>query len=285
MGDAAQGEPIQHEVFTTPFKVEPHYEMWKTPNNYLMEPGGWRLPDRTKVWRVQNTGKEFGGVVSPKDAFDRFPDAEVLTVGFNVGKSNGSVGVGRHGNFFQWGFSGSPAQMTDAGRAFFLNCICYIRKFDGKPPLVKREHLGRSYVPNLAAFTRFPADPKWPEQFFPADALAKYGKDADDLIAYYRDNTEWIYLDRLFYVDEELKSAGIASNRTVAALSAMVEMMKDPRKSELAGKFLGRYTTESFKTREEWGDWLAANRGRIYFTDCGGYKFRVVPDGYLPPAR
>ena len=62
-------------------------------------------------------------------------------------------------------------------------------------------------------------------------------------------------------------------------------MMKDPRKSELAGKFLRRYTNESFKTREEWENWLASNKGRIYFTDCGGYKFRTVPQGYLQPPR
>jgi len=32
---------------------------------------------------------------------------------------------------------------------------------------------------------------------------------------------------------------------------------------------------------EQWRKWLGDNRGRIFFTDVGGYKFRVVPAGYL----
>jgi hypothetical protein len=30
--------------------------------------------------------------------------------------------------------------MTAAGRALFLNCICYIRAFDGKTPPARRPH-------------------------------------------------------------------------------------------------------------------------------------------------
>ncbi len=66
----------------------------------------------------------------PSDA----PDAEILCIGYNTGKMNGAVAVGRHGNFLQWGFSAPPSKMTDAGRKFFLNSICYIAKFDGKTP-------------------------------------------------------------------------------------------------------------------------------------------------------
>ena len=64
MSDAAQGEPIPHEVFRTPFKVEPQFEMWPTPPNYRNYSLGEKLPDRLKVWRVQNSGKDFGSVVS-----------------------------------------------------------------------------------------------------------------------------------------------------------------------------------------------------------------------------
>ena len=53
-------------------------------------------------------------------------------VGYNVGKENGSIAVGRHGNFLQWGFSASPSDMTAAGRNLFLNCIHYMAKLEGK---------------------------------------------------------------------------------------------------------------------------------------------------------
>ena len=77
MGDAAQGEPRQHVVFEKPFKVEPKFEQWKTPSNYRRFPGGKELPDELKVWRVQNTGKSSGGVVSRSWGYEDSPDAEV----------------------------------------------------------------------------------------------------------------------------------------------------------------------------------------------------------------
>jgi len=134
MGEAAQGEPIQHEVFSTPFKVEAQFEMWPTPNSYRRYPGGKDLPAQLRVWRVQNTGQQMGGVVSSPDGMNNSPDTEILAPGYNVGQQSGAVGVGRHGNFLQWGFSAPPSKMTDAGQKLFLNCIHYIRKFDGKPP-------------------------------------------------------------------------------------------------------------------------------------------------------
>jgi len=75
----------------------------------------------------------YGAVARPLEPKDA-PDAEVLAAGYNVGKMNGAVAVGRDGNFLQWGFSAPPSQMTEAGRTFFLNCICYIVRFEGKPP-------------------------------------------------------------------------------------------------------------------------------------------------------
>jgi len=105
MGDAAQGEPRQHEVFSQPLKVQPAFEFWPTPKTYREYPGGEHLPDKIKVWRVQNTGKRSGGVVARYYGFEDSPDAEILTAGFNDGKESGAVGVGRHGNFLQWGFS------------------------------------------------------------------------------------------------------------------------------------------------------------------------------------
>ena len=140
MTDAAQGEPSKHEVYSKPFKVTPVVEEWNTPPNYRRGPDADKLPDKLKVWRVQNTVEKpatnsrpasaVSRVMDPKDA----PNAEALALGYNTSNRNGAVSVGRHGNFLQWGFSAPPAKMTDAGRNLFLNCVCYIAKFDGKRP-------------------------------------------------------------------------------------------------------------------------------------------------------
>lgn len=131
-------------MFQKPFKVEPVYEEWDTPDNYRRYPGGKELPDKVKVWRVQTLAakpgdmkRPFGAVARPWDAGE-LSDSEILADGYNRGKMNGAVAVGRQGNFLQWGFSASPSRMTDAGRNFFLNCVCYIAKFDGKAPKERR---------------------------------------------------------------------------------------------------------------------------------------------------
>jgi hypothetical protein len=82
--------------------------------------------------------RPYGAVAQPWKQEDA-PDAEALAIGFNTGKMNGAVAVGRHGNFLQWGFSAPPSRMTEAGRKFFLNCVCYIVKFDGKAPDSRRK--------------------------------------------------------------------------------------------------------------------------------------------------
>ena len=138
MSDAAQFEPINHEVFQKPFPVQPVFEMWPTPKNYRRSPAGMDLPAQIKVWRVQDSGKTYGSVLSRGSGYVNSPDAEVLAQGYNTGKQYGDVGIGRDASFLQWGYSSPPSAMTDAGRALFLNCICYIRAFDGKLPLARR---------------------------------------------------------------------------------------------------------------------------------------------------
>jgi len=141
LSEAAQGELPKHEVFLKPFHVEPVYEVWETPDNYRRYAGGNSLPDKLKVWRVQQQARDpntrmvapYGAVAKPWNPSEA-SDTEILVAGYNVGKMNGAVAVGRDRNFLQWGFSAPPSKMTEAGRAFFLNSVCYMAKFSAKVP-------------------------------------------------------------------------------------------------------------------------------------------------------
>jgi hypothetical protein len=112
--------------------------MWDTPANYRRYAGGNALPDKLKVWRVQQLADAkkpmagTRGVVGRAWQLEATPGMEFLMPGVNTGKMSGAMAVGRHGNFLQWGFSASPDKMTPAGRNFFLNCVVYISKFNGK---------------------------------------------------------------------------------------------------------------------------------------------------------
>lgn len=284
MSDAAHGESLQHEVFSKPFKVEPQFEYWKTPENYRETyRGEGKLPDKIKVWRIQNTGKDYGSVVARSYGFTDSPDAEILVPGFNRGKEYGAVGVGRHGNFLQWGYCAPPSKMTEAGRKFFLNCICYIHKFDGKAPLIRRRSSQRLSALGLAGIiTRVVGDKKkFFTRTFPAELWDKYGTDPDGLVKYYKENLEFIYYEKVFKIDSELKSLGLNSNRSIETLERLITLLSDSTKADTARLLLSRYTNESFKTMEEWQKWFENNRDRIFFSDVGSYKFFVTPKDYL----
>jgi hypothetical protein len=275
-------------VYRTPLKVDLHPEDWKTPDNYRQTfTGDGELPDKIKVWRVQRTDKTFGGVVSRSYGFRDSPDAEVIAIGFNEGKEYGAVGIGRHGNFLQWGFSAPPSQMTEAGKALFVNCVHYIRRFDGKAPLARRRSSDRSTAQIAAGYiTRISGDRK---QFFlnqfPEDLYDRYKSDPNGLSQYYKTNLEWVYQDRVFRVDEDLKGLAIESNRRLGSLERLIALLDDPAKQATVKTLLARYTNVAFDTPQQWQQWLAASRDRIFFTDVGGYKFLVIPEGYLAPQK
>ena len=255
----------------------------ETPENYRTYPDGDKLPDKMRVWRVQNTGKRVGSVVAQGYGFADSPDAEIIALGVN-GKAYGNVGIGRHGNFLQWGYWAAPSQMTDAGRKLFVNCVHYMSRFDGKRPLIRRNAGSHRMNAIMFATTRT-KDETFFLRTFGADLKVKYDGNPEGLVKYYRDNFELIYRYNTFRIDGELKSLGIASNRKVDTLERLISLLKDEAHAETARSLLARYTNQSFQTPEQWWSWFERNKDRIYFTDVGGYKFLVVPEGYLDKNR
>jgi len=83
---------------------------------------------------VQDSGKQMYGVVTEPFAKNAPADCEVLTTGLDLHKGPEHISVGRQGNFLYWGFNSPPSKMTDAGKAFYLNCLVYIAKCN-KPPI------------------------------------------------------------------------------------------------------------------------------------------------------
>jgi hypothetical protein len=264
-------------VYHAPLAVQPESEFRPTPDNYRATyPGPGKLSDQIKVWRVQDSAK--GNALANGMSFLDSPDTEVLALGFNLAKAYGDIGICRQGSFLQWGYGDPPSRMTEAGRRLLINCIHYIRRFDGKAPLVRLRANGRRFVLLLASIiTTTPGDKK--ESFlrsFPAQLWEKYHADPNGLAAYYRANMELVYRDGMvFRVDEELRSLGLESNRTVRTLERLFELRKDAAHRETAERLLDRYTDDHTTFDFQNG------RNRIYFSDVGGYKFLVVPEGYL----
>ncbi len=282
MANAAHGESLEHEVYHTPFKVEPDFEYRKTPPNYHRRHiGADKLPDKMKVWRVQNSERD--NVVSRSYGFEDSPDAEAIALGFNRGKEYGAVGIGRHANVLQWGYFDPPSQMTEPARKLFLNCICYIHRFDRVRPLVRRDASHRLNAIRLAILIDEIKDKSFFSSTFGPELMEKYKGNAKGLADYYRKNLEFVYCDdRIFQVDADLKDLALESNRTLETLGRLIELLDDPQRAEKATQLLRRYTSrhEDFTGAKQWRQWFAENKNRIFFSDVGGYKFFVMPEEY-----
>jgi hypothetical protein len=118
-------------------------------------------------------------------------------------------------------------------------------------------------------------------KMFAPDLWDKYCADPNSLVTYCKTNLELVYWDGIFRVDEELKNLGIDSNREIDTLQRLIELLDDAERAATARKRLSRYTDQSFDTPQQWREWFEESKNRIYFTDFGGYKFKVVPEGYL----
>lgn len=132
-----------HAIFKGPMeKVMPTMENKKTPDGIFHYASGAGVPKEIPMWKVQKRGYLDGkgsriGLVSRGNRFTESPDAEMISSGV-CAKDVGAVALGRHGNFFLWGFSASPTDMTDEGKKVFVNAVAYMKQFNGKTPIARK---------------------------------------------------------------------------------------------------------------------------------------------------
>ncbi len=237
-----------------------------------------------KVCRIQDTNNQVGkaGAVSP-GVYAEYPgEAETILMGFAPGKAYDSVGIGRHGNFMLWGWSAEPSKMTEAGRKLFLNCISYIHKYDRKPFVaIPRRAMTRDRD-LIMILDRIEQRPQYAERYlsryFPPEITSKYKNDIAGMRKHYEENIEFVYsAENKFFIDEDLRSLGIDSNRKVATIKSLIELLADKSKAELAQKCLSRYTKQKFKSARAWNKWYDENSQHLIFSDRGGYRFYKIP--------
>ncbi len=133
-----------HAIFKGPFKVKIKTEMRDTPSGALeyAKMMGDKLPSQTEMWRVQTTSYETTpdyriGMVSRPVGYLDSPETEIISSG-ECAKSIDAVAIGRHANFFHWGFSASPDYLTEAGKAALANAIVYISKFKNEHVIARK---------------------------------------------------------------------------------------------------------------------------------------------------
>jgi len=162
LADSAHGLVPNHAIFRGPRPIELEWVEFPTPGSYARYSDGAALGATMRGVRFQTSDYRTNeaiqpGVVSTPFGFDDSPDAEVIAAGINT-KGPRSVALGRHGNFFHWGFSARPELMTTTGQKAFVNAIAYIHGFDGAAPLVRQVSRSREWALEYGYWAEHMAD-------------------------------------------------------------------------------------------------------------------------------
>lgn len=127
----------QHPIFKGPFTLNIKPVMKPTPSHAYEYAAldGQVLEDSCLMFSIQKCGYETDrnmriGMVSRPGGYTDSPEAEVISSGV-CAKSIDAVAIGRHGNYFHWGFAASPKDMTEEGKTLFANAVAYMAKFNG----------------------------------------------------------------------------------------------------------------------------------------------------------
>ena len=146
----ALGMRTSHPIFKGPYKVNVTLVDRPTPEGAkeFAPMVGEVLPDITPMWRVNTKGymTDRGykvGMVSRPWGFEDSPEAEWISSGL-CAKSIDAMALGRHANFFHWGFAGGADDMTDEAKPLFANAIVYISKFAGQHAIARKYDEGIS---------------------------------------------------------------------------------------------------------------------------------------------
>lgn len=275
----------EHTIFRTPFAVSPQFEETKSPDNFLRwQPG---FPPTVPTFAIFTPGAEKPepGLVTGNGGFEDLPDAERILGGINM-KGPQYAAIARHGSIVMWGFHSTPEQFTDTGRRLYLNTLAYAVAHKGE--LVQTLRLRPTRDDLDAAFGIFLA--LYPE----ADRLAMlgrhYGGEAipPELPTDAALRTRWLAERRPFLhpiddgshwqtayqlaVDAQCKELGVA-NDSLAFLDAIALRLHAKADDSLAQDLLARYVPDVAPAA--FAEWLGTNRDRLYFTESGGWVWRV----------
>lgn len=144
----AYGMKKEHPIFKGPYPVKMTMTDRPTPEGAKEYAPliGETMPETTSMWRVQNKGYmtnrnfKVGMVVRPW-GYEDSPEAEWISGGESA-KSYDAMSIGRHANWLHWGFSASPADMTDEAKPVFANAVVYISKFAGQHIIARKLNEG-----------------------------------------------------------------------------------------------------------------------------------------------
>lgn len=150
----------EHAIFKGPYKTDITLEKKATPKGVLKAFDGQDVPEEIPMWEVNSEGYKDGkgfrvGMVARGWGFEDSPHSEIISSGVCT-KQKTAVALGRHGNFFLWGFAGSPDYMTEEAKRVFVNAIVYTHEHADDKMIVRKynERIAtKQYIDEMIFYT------------------------------------------------------------------------------------------------------------------------------------
>ena len=276
----------EHEIFQKPFPVAFTLEDTPSPDNFKKWSPGFADTLKTfPIFASYVEKQDEPGLVTGNMGFEDVPDAERILGGINM-KGPEYASIARHGSFVMFGFHCLPEKFTDAGRKLYLNTLAYAVAH--KNEIVETLRLRPSRTDLLEALTiflglypeseragmlqrHFAGEPIPAALLTDQAASRKWYAERAPFLHPLDDGSNWNTAYQVA-VDAQCKQVGLA-NDSLAFLDAIAaRLAKDP-KDALATDLLARYVPAVEPS--EFSAWLAKNREKLYFTEAGGWVWRV----------
>lgn len=261
----AYGMKKEHPIFKGPYPVKMTMTDRPTPEGAKEYAPliGETMPETTPMWRVQNKGYmtnrnfKVGMVVRPW-GYEDSPEAEWISGGESA-KSYDAMSIGRHANWLHWGFSASPADMTDEAKPVFANAVVYISKFAGQHIIARKLNEG------IATRTRA------------TEMKYRVSKKVYD---YFVESTEK-YNDQVKTMADSLKNKEAAGEKLTDLDKQYLMMAEHPQPIPTYEQFLQQQAGELFAKfgtdAEAYGKYFKENTPYFY-GNVGGYDLKLDED-------
>jgi hypothetical protein len=201
-------------------------------------------------------------------------DAELIAKGTSAKGPNRGAIV-RHGRYTLWGFEGPVENMTEEGKAMFINTVYYAAKHAEFAVLERKKNSTRDNLFDYItlAENQDPGFLRTLEQYIPE---SERGKSIEETGKWLKENRPYLYIDgRVFRVDELARSLEIPNYRR-EYLQRCINNLKQAADVERTLTMLRRYTGRDFgSTPQAWQQWYDDNYDYLFFSDTDGTHFII----------
>ncbi len=272
MSPLAYGVRDQHDVFQKPYRIDTQATIqYDTPSAFKKSVDGDKVAVLPLV--VDHDERGFPGWCSYASQLSESPDIEVMCGGINS-KAADAAGLWRQGHLLHFGFDLEPSAMNDIARSLLVNSVHYIARFRNDRAILRSPSPfagGRASSRKSVRGYLDRSDRKleWFTSKF-VDGVVPETEDRAALKVWFAKVEGAIYSEGVsLAVDENVLKSGLR-NDDPKFLRATLAAGDD--------KTFLRYLPEfSAFERATWSDKLTELKGKMFFSDWGGYRWYLDP--------